>query len=163
MKEISDPKGREEQFTYLEQLEKQGDVPPGMKLLKPTAGFCCKTTIYKFGSNRTTRIPQKCFINVCSHPEIDLASETEKGYWQVPHLVSAARPDQDKEGGICTTFEAIFSPETIAKCEQNPNFQEMCVNIALESMGKHHKNSGDSISKDWKLLKNLKCKGQRPG
>lgn len=45
--EVSDPKGRKEQFEYLEQLEKQGEVPPGMMLLKPKEGFCVKTTIYK--------------------------------------------------------------------------------------------------------------------
>jgi len=45
VKEVSDPKGRDEQFQYLEQLEEAGEVPPGMKLLKPTEGFCVKTTI----------------------------------------------------------------------------------------------------------------------
>lgn len=77
--------------------------------------------------------------------------------------MSAGRPDQDKDGNVCTTFEALFNPETIAKCNQYPQFQEMCVNVALETIQKHHKNSGDTVSKDWKLLKNLKCKGEKPG
>lgn len=86
-----------------------------------------------------------------------------KGYWSIPHVVSAGRPDQDKDGNICTTFEALFNPETIEKCMKYSQFQEMCVNVALETIQKHHKTSGDSVSKDWKLLKNLKCKGEKPG
>mmetsp|Transcript_33665 Transcript_33665/g.28433 ORF Transcript_33665/g.28433 Transcript_33665/m.28433 type:complete len:109 (+) Transcript_33665:556-882(+) len=39
----------------------------------------------------------------------------------------------------------------------------MCVNVALETISKHHKSSGDTVSKDWKLMKNMKCKGEKPG
>lgn len=101
---------------------------------------------------------------MCTSDVIDVAFEKGgPGQWAIPHVVSAGRPDQDKNGSVCTTFEALFHPETIAKCMQYPVFQEMCVNVALETMAKHHKNSGDTISKDWKLLKNMKCKGEKPG
>jgi len=39
----------------------------------------------------------------------------------------------------------------------------MCVNCAFDSISKHHKNSGDALSRDWKLMKNIKVKGKRPG
>jgi len=164
VKEISDPGSRKEQFDYLDQLDSQGDVPPGMILIRPLEAFCIKTTIYSFGSNRTTRILKKCFVNMCKAELIEPAFEQGvKGYWSIPHVVSAGRPDQDKDGNVCTTFEALFNPETIEKCMKYSQFQEMCVNVALETIQKHHKTSGDSVSKDWKLLKNLKCKGEKPG
>jgi len=138
-----------------------------MKLLKPIEGFVVKTTIYKYGSNRTTRLPQKCFINMCKCDDVDKAisssNDGRQGYWSIPHIVSAAKADQDKDGIVCTTFDALFHSDTIDRCFKNTLFQEMCVNIALETIQKHHKNSGDSLSKDWKLLKNLKCKGVKPG
>lgn len=99
---------------------------------------------------------------MCSDPVIDKSTHQQQ-WWNVPHVVSAARPDQDKNGDVCTTFDALFNPETIEKCQKNPMFQEMCVNISFESIQKHHKGSGDSLSKDWKLMKNMKCKGERPG
>lgn len=75
VKEISDPDGRKEQMQYLDQLEQQGDVPPGMILVKPQEAFCVKTTIYSFGSNRTTRLLKKCFVNMCKADVIEPAFE----------------------------------------------------------------------------------------
>lgn len=149
VKEISDPDGRKEQLEYMEELEKKNEIPPGMKLLKPTVGFCIKTTIWKYGSNRTKKLPQKCFVNICNCPDIASAdSSGPKGQWSIPHVVGAGRTDQDKNGNICTTFDALLHPNTVKKCEENAYFMEMVVNICIESMIKHHKNSGDIISKD---------------
>ena len=43
VKEISDPKNREEYETYLRQAEAQNKVPQGSKLVRPEAGFVIKT------------------------------------------------------------------------------------------------------------------------
>lgn len=51
IKEISDPNNQAEYETYLKQLEEQGDLPPGTKLIKPTAAFCIKTTSKKLISD----------------------------------------------------------------------------------------------------------------
>ena len=46
MKEISDPKNREEYDEYLNQLERENELPKDMKLIKPEPQFCLKTTIW---------------------------------------------------------------------------------------------------------------------
>jgi dynein assembly factor 2 len=51
VKEISDPKNQSEFETYLRQLEEQGDLPKGTKLIKPIACFCIKTTAKKLISD----------------------------------------------------------------------------------------------------------------
>jgi hypothetical protein len=53
-------------------MEEQGDLPPGTKLIQPTAGFCIKTTVKKLMSEVSkTFFDQKCFINVCFHEEVE--------------------------------------------------------------------------------------------
>ena len=51
VQEISDPKNHAEYETYLRQLEEQGDLPVGTKLIKPIAAFCIKTTSKKLVSD----------------------------------------------------------------------------------------------------------------
>lgn len=46
MKEISDPKNREEYDEYLKQLERERELPKGMELIKPNPEFCIKTTLF---------------------------------------------------------------------------------------------------------------------
>ena len=50
--EISDPKHKPEMKQYLKQMEEQGDLPPGVALIQPQAGFCLKTTVKKMVSER---------------------------------------------------------------------------------------------------------------
>jgi len=71
VKEISDPKNQSEYEQYLRQLEEQGDLPKGTKLIKPIALFCIKTTSKKLVSDiNKTYFDQKTFINVCMHEDI---------------------------------------------------------------------------------------------
>lgn len=51
--EISDPKHKPELRQYLRQLEDQGELPPGTKLIEPKAGFCIKTSVKKMTSEVT--------------------------------------------------------------------------------------------------------------
>jgi RNA polymerase-binding transcription factor DksA len=44
MNDISDPKNKIEMEQYLKQCEENGELPPNTKLIRPTAGFCLKTT-----------------------------------------------------------------------------------------------------------------------
>lgn len=51
VKEISDPKNKAEYETYLRQLEEQGDLPVGTKLIQPIGCFCIKTMSKKMISD----------------------------------------------------------------------------------------------------------------
>jgi len=51
VKEISDPGNKAEYETYLRQLEEQGDLPVGTKLIEPIGLYCMKTTSKKLVSD----------------------------------------------------------------------------------------------------------------
>lgn len=53
IQEISDPKNKGELETYLRQLEEQGDLPVGTKLIQPNALFCIKTSSKKLVNEST--------------------------------------------------------------------------------------------------------------
>jgi len=83
-------------------MEEQGDLPPGTKLIQPTAGFCIKTTVKKLMSEVSkTFFDQKCFINVCFHEEVEKPEQTQttdaqgkRGTnWKLPYRVSKLRYD----------------------------------------------------------------------
>jgi DNA-directed RNA polymerase beta' subunit len=65
-------------------------------------------------------------------------------------------------GEICTTFEAVFNKKALDIAETNPSFREFIINTAIDSCIKAHKETGEKLSKDYKLMKNLKCKGGFP-
>lgn len=72
VKEISDPNNKEELETYLRQLEEQGDLPVGTKLIQPNALFCIKTSAKKLISDVNKQyFDQKTFINVCVHEDVE--------------------------------------------------------------------------------------------
>ena len=61
--EISDPKNKAEQEAYLKQLEQQGELPPGRKLLRPFA--------HSFSQTFTTSNSKlKIFITFCISEDI---------------------------------------------------------------------------------------------
>ena len=63
MVEISDPKNKEEYDQYLKQMEKEGELPKHMKLVKLQPEFCFRTHII---STKNKKHEMKFFINMCS-------------------------------------------------------------------------------------------------
>lgn len=121
MRDISDPKNKDELEEYLTQCEENGELPPNTKLIRPTAGFCLKTTSNKLINRKEKKyFEQKTFINITAHDimelpkKIDKSTKGKKGFtFELPYRVSKGRPDQDAKGEICTTFDVIFHPEVI--------------------------------------------------
>jgi dynein assembly factor 2 len=101
MVEISDPKNKAEYDEYLKQMEKDGELPKHMKLIKLNSEFCFRTFVV---SNRNKTHEMKFFVNMCSTPHIEKPScEAGKdksggvGYnWKVPNSIGKIRYDQDK-------------------------------------------------------------------
>ncbi|CAD8102236.1 unnamed protein product [Paramecium sonneborni] len=166
MKEISDPKNREEYDQYLKQLEKESELPKGMKLIKPEPHFCVKTTIW---NKQNRKHEQKFFINICSTGVLDKPQSetiTQNGQtgqnWKIPYSIGKIRYDQDKKQNICNTVDVAFHPNTIGLCYKMPNFQNLVCSTALEASGKQLGERNEEISKDFKVLKHTKCKGGEP-
>lgn len=115
VQEISDPKNKAEYEEYLRQLERQNELPPNTKLVKPVAGFCIKTTSKKLMSKTDMKyFDQKAFVNVCTHdvvprPEkIRADKDGKSGFtFNLPYRVSKGRHDQDRHGVLCATYDGM--------------------------------------------------------
>jgi hypothetical protein len=52
----------------LKQLEKERELPPGMKLIQPMAAFCLKTYVK---NKKNPKAKTKFFVNCCMSPELE--------------------------------------------------------------------------------------------
>jgi dynein assembly factor 2 len=101
MVEISDPKNKAEYDEYLRQMEKDGELPKHMKLIKLTPEFCLRTVIV---SSRNKTHEMKFFVNMCSttyieKPSCEAGNDGSGGVgynWKVPNSIGKIRYDQDK-------------------------------------------------------------------
>lgn len=76
--EISDPKHRPELDQYLNEMEERGEVPPGVELIQPLAGFCIKTSSKRLVSDhKKTFFDQKAFINICYHEVLEQPTQEQ--------------------------------------------------------------------------------------
>lgn len=171
MNDISDPKNKQEMEDYLKQCEENGELPPNTKLIRPTAGFCLKTTSSKLINRKEKKyFEQKTFINVTSHEIMDPPKKVERvqngkrGFsFELPYRVSKGRPDQDTKGTICTTYDVVFHPEVISMAMLYKNeFLKFVCDTAVEGVSKVLTQENEKLSKDYKVLNKLRCKGGQP-
>lgn len=168
--EISDPKHKPEMQEYLRQMESQGDLPPGTKLIQPKAGYCIKTVVKKLASQRSkSYFDQKCFINVCFHEDVEKAAKEPcirpdgtRGFnWRLPYRVSKLRHDQDASKNMVSTYDVVFHDE-VQSYIVYPEFQKFVSDTALDGINRVLANDQEKISTDYKIMKNLTCKGGEP-
>ena len=171
MKDISDPKNKEELEQYLTQWEENGELPPNTKLIRPTAGFWLKTTSTKLLNRKEKKyFEQKTFINVTSHEFIEAPRKIErinngkKGYtFELPYRVSKGRPDQDVKGEICTTYDVVFNPEVIKMTLlYSGEFLKFVWSTAIDGVNKVIAHEGEKVSNDYKIMRKMRCKGGKP-
>lgn len=157
--EISDPKNKAEHEAYLKQLEQQGELPPGRKLLRPTGHSCLKTFT-------TSKRKLKVFINLCMDEEIkapNLERMNQGGNWQLPYAMGHPRHDQDTKKKNCLTFDIAFHPMALQISETSSKFLKLVCDTAISGANQLMQSQGEKVSEDYKLMKNLKCKGGTPG
>jgi len=171
MKDISDPKNKQEMEDYLQQCEENGELPPNTKLIKPTEGFCIKTTSSKLINRKEKKyFEQKTFINVTSHEVMEPPKKVEKfnngkrGYtFELPYRVSKGRPDQDSKGDVCTTYDVVFHPDVIKMSMLNSGeFLKFVCDTAVEGVNRVIAHDEEKVSRDYKMMKNMRCKGDKP-
>lgn len=63
---------------------------------------------------------------------------------------------------VCQTVDVAYSPETIEMCRKADKFRELVVNTALDAVEKQMLERNDIVSRDFKILKKVKCKGNEP-
>lgn len=163
VKEISDPNNKAEYELYLRQLEEQGDLPVGTKLIQPDGLFCIKTSSKKLISDVNKQyFDQKTFINVCVHEDVEKPKKEfvkmpngNSGYsWQLPYRVSKVRHDQDKNGDLCSTFDIVFHTD-IGNFVKHPDFKKFVSDTAIDGVNKVLAEHKEKCSSDYKILKHL--------
>lgn len=168
--EISDPAHRPELDQYLRQMESQGDLPPGTELIQPEAGFCIKTTVKKLLSERDMKyFDQKCFVNVAFHEKVPkpekrqvVGADGSPGFnWSLPYRVSKLRNDQDQKKELVSTYDVVFHDE-VKSYMIYPDFQKFVADTAIDGVGRVLQEHKEKISSDYKIMKNMKCKGETP-
>jgi hypothetical protein len=165
MMEISDPKNKGEADAYLRQLETEGELPKGMKLIQPAAFLCMASRI---ASEDDKRYTQKIYINICTHEDVERAhpgeSSSGRSSWQVPYFLGKQRYDQDgdQDKEIVCVIDIVFSSNVTQLCAQIRGFQKMLCDISFEGVSKVLAAKKERLDPDYSLVKQAKCKGAEP-
>ena len=157
--EISDPKNKAEHEAYLKQLEESGELPQGKKLLRPGPHSCIKTVA-------TSKRKIKVFINLCQAAELlppTLERKNGGGNWSVPYAMGQPRHDQDRKGINCLTFDCAFHPYAFQIAEGSAKFMKLLCDTCISAANTVLQPQAEKLSEDYKLMRNLKCKGGTPG
>jgi hypothetical protein len=174
MYEISEPKNLNENNEYLLQLEKEGQLPPNMKLISPNPVFVISSDL---ASNTDGKFSQKIYINIGCHDSIDTPnaefnSVKNGSEWKIPYRCGKLRLDQDQNSSSSTSSENIeivsvldivFNPETIVLIKAFSQIEKMVCDIALSASKNLIKEKDQVISNDYKIEKNMEIKGVAMG
>lgn len=145
-------------------------MPAGTKLIAPVAGFCIKTTAKKMVSDyKKTFFEQKTFINVCYHAEVDkpiredrVQADGKRGTaWSLPYRVSKGKPDQDNKGVFCMTYDVVFHDD-VRQFTTHEEFKKFVSDTAVDGVNKVLAENKEKVSTDYKILKHMSCKGEKP-
>eukprot|EP00930_Biecheleria_cincta_P084146 TRINITY_DN7363_c0_g1_i1.p1 TRINITY_DN7363_c0_g1~~TRINITY_DN7363_c0_g1_i1.p1 ORF type:complete len:850 (+),score=186.16 TRINITY_DN7363_c0_g1_i1:40-2589(+) len=161
-REISDPAHRQEYLDYLAQVEAKGEMPEGQQLLRCQPGMCVKTNVlFKNGQK------QKCFINIVHSDRLDDLSITsaEKGEGSqvyLPYSLSPPRPDRDQKDEYCMTCDFAVSTGTFIRAKQSSQILKMLIDTAADGMVSRFLKGHEEVSKDFKVMQRMACKGGIP-
>ncbi|ETW30913.1 hypothetical protein PFFCH_01709, partial [Plasmodium falciparum FCH/4] len=157
--EISNEKYRKEKEDYLLSLYFKGELKKDQIIIQPKEAFCIKTKI--FYSNQTS---QKIFLNICTHEGIQniCFENAGSGSVGIPYSLSQIRPDKYGNNMSCLSIDCCVNPFTIdviRKYNEVFNFmlEDVCLNIEKNIM-----KDKERICRDFKMLSNMKCKGEKP-
>mmetsp|Transcript_81404 Transcript_81404/g.143713 ORF Transcript_81404/g.143713 Transcript_81404/m.143713 type:complete len:832 (+) Transcript_81404:76-2571(+) len=161
-REISDPANKQEYLDYLAQIEAKGEMPEGQQLLRCQPGLCVKTHIsFKNGQK------QKCFINIVQSDQLDDMSfqTATKGNGQqvyLPYSLSPPRPDRDHKDEYCMTTDFAVSTGSFMRASQNSQIMKMMIDTAADGMASQFLKGHEEVSKDYKVMQRMNCKGGQP-
>lgn len=99
-------------------------------------------------------------------PKRELVTQNgQRGYaWQLPYSVSKNRHDQDTKGNLVSTFDVVFHSDIGTFLFQGgEDFKKFVADTAIDGVNRVLSEHKEKCSTDYKILKNLKCKGGTPG
>ena len=72
------------------------------------------------------------------------------------------RHDQDNEKQLVSTYDVVFH-DAIQSYLVHPEFQKFVADTAIDGVNQVLKDQQEKLSSDYKIMKNMKCKGGEPG
>lgn len=76
--------------------------------------------------------------------------------------MSKGKPDQDNKKNLCMTYDCVFHPDVAQFCNSNADFKKFACDTAIDGVNKVVMENKEKISSDYKVLKHINCKGERP-
>lgn len=77
--------------------------------------------------------------------------------------MSKNRHDQDQKGNLCSTFDVVFHIDIGNFMLTSADFKKFVADTAIDGVNRVLAEHKEKCSTDYKILKNLKCKGGEPG
>lgn len=59
-------------------------------------------------------------------------------------------------------MDVVFHPDCLALCAKSEQFMKLICDTAIEAATKQITDQNDKVSRDYKILKRMKCKGEKP-
>jgi hypothetical protein len=75
--------------------------------------------------------------------------------------VSKLRYDQDNKKEVCTTYDVVFHTD-VMQFLVHPEYKKFVADTALDGIGQVLAENKEKVSRDYKIMKNLDCKGGEP-
>ena len=69
--------------------------------------------------------------------------------------------DQDAKKDVCSTFDVVFH-DAVAPMLVHAEFQKFVADTAIDGIKRVLAENNEKVSTDYKIMKNLKCKGEEP-
>jgi len=118
---------------------------------------------------KKTFFEQKTFVNVCFHDEVDKPIQETRTNpdgkrgtaWQLPYRVSKGKPDQDNKGTFCMTYDVVFHND-VRQFLRQEEFKKFVADTALDGVNRVLAEHKEKVSTDYKILKHVACKGEKP-
>lgn len=182
--EISDPKHRAEQDSYIRQLEEHNDIPDGKSILRPRSGFVLKFKYTKrekggpqrgqsFNPKKNHSKKSKIFINIV-HSDM-LAKPTSEAVpiqdnssdgkqWSLPYSFGPLRMEHDKDKSLVPTFDCCFHPQVLLHASKSTAFRNLVAETARSGAAQHYRNIDEQVDIDtnYHILKGTLYKNGNP-
>lgn len=76
--------------------------------------------------------------------------------------MSKSRHDQDKKGNLVSTFDVVFHSDIGHFLLTSTEFKKFVADTAIDGVNRVLAEHKEKCSTDYKIMKNLKCKGGEP-
>lgn len=106
---------------------------------------------------------------MCFHEKIEKPVQTTQTgpdgktgtAWQLPYRVSKGKHDRDNKNDVCMTYDVVFHND-VQMFLIHSEFKKFAADTALDGVSRVIAEHNEKVSSDYKILKHITCKGEKP-